>query len=197
MQSPSLELRQTLLELQRRDLEMREALAADGTLFDGYHPRMEEVHRDNAKRLRELIDRFGWPNEQLAGADGAEAAWLIAQHAIGEPDFMRMCRKLLEVEVASGAVPRWQLAYLDDRIRVAEGRSQRYGTQFEITPDGPQLCPVEEPESLDERRTAAGLDSIADRMKGLCHGPLPATDDYAARKQKERAWRIKVGWRSD
>jgi hypothetical protein len=39
--------------------------------------------------LRELIARHGWPSEDKAGEDGAEAGWLIAQHAIGEPEFQR------------------------------------------------------------------------------------------------------------
>lgn len=194
MSSPLPHLRQILLDLQRNDLAVRAALQADGSLFDGYHPRMEAVHRDNARQLRELIQRYGWPNERIAGADGAEAAWLIAQHSIAEPDFMRECRALLEREAAAGTVPIWQLAYLDDRIRVSEGRPQRYGTQFDLTPDGPVLCPVEKPESLDERRSAAGLSAIAERMQSLQELPRPTPEKFAERQSRERAWRIKVGW---
>jgi hypothetical protein len=34
---------------------------------------MEAVHRRNAARLRELIALHGWPAEDIAGKDGAEA----------------------------------------------------------------------------------------------------------------------------
>ena len=195
----SADLRKTLLALQGRDLALREDLQAEGALRGGYHPRMEEVHRDNARQLRELIERFGWPNERLAGSDGAEAAWLIAQHAIAEPDFMRSCCTLLEREVASGTVPKWQLAYLDDRVRVSEGRLQRFGTQFEFTPEGPELCPVENPDSLDARRLQVGLGPIADRLKSMKSSPRPTTEEFGAHKREEIAWRVKVGWtaRSD
>jgi hypothetical protein len=192
--SASTSIRDTLLRLQQRDLSVREELAADGSLYGRYHPRMEEAHRDNAKQLRELIERFGWPSEQLAGTDGAEAAWLIAQLAIAEPDFMRACCGLLEKEVASSGVPGWQLAYLKDRIRVCEGRLQRFGTHFEVTPDGPVLCPVEDPESLDERRFKVGLGPIAERLKSMQDAPRPTAEGYAASKREERAWRVKVGW---
>jgi hypothetical protein len=193
------DLRRTLLALQSRDLALRQELQAEGALYGGYHPRMEEVHRDNARQLRVLIDRFGWPNERLVGADGAEAAWLIAQHAIAEPDFMRACRSLLEREVTSGTVPKWQLAYLDDRIRVSEGGLQRFGTQFEVTPDGPKLCPVDNPESLDARRLQAGLGPIAERLESMRNSPRPTAAKYAEHKKAEMAWRVKVGWaaRSD
>jgi hypothetical protein len=50
---------------------------------------MEEVHVQNAKRLKEIIASQGWPDETTAGEEGAKAAWLIVQHAIGDPEFQR------------------------------------------------------------------------------------------------------------
>jgi hypothetical protein len=41
-------LKRELLALQARDLRVRSELAADDSLFEGYHPRMEDVHRANA-----------------------------------------------------------------------------------------------------------------------------------------------------
>jgi hypothetical protein len=169
-------------------------LRADGALFCGYDPRMEALHRDNAGQLRELIERFGWPNEHLAGHEGAEAAWLVAQHSIAEPEFMRTCRALLEKEVGSGTVPFWQYAYIDDRIRVFEGNPQRFGTQVELTPEGPTLCEIEDPESLHERRHEAGLEPLAERLKSMRNQPRPTGIEFAARKEAERKWRLKVGW---
>jgi hypothetical protein len=187
-------LRNTLLALQERDLAVRAELQADGTLFHGYHPRMEAVHRDNARQLRELIEQFGWPNERLAGHEGAEAAWLVAQHSIAEPEFMKICRALLEKEVACGTVPLWQYAYMDDRIRVFEGKLQRFGTQIELTPEGPTLCGAEDPESLNERRQEAGLEPIAERLQRMQNQPRPTRSEFAARKEAERKWRLNVGW---
>src|SRR5690349_3021734 len=103
------------------DQLVRAELAADGSLFEGYHPRMEAIHRANAARLREIIAAHGWPGKSLVGTDGAQAAWRIAQHAIGEPDFMRHCRDLLNEAHARGEVPGWHFAFIDDRIRVFEG----------------------------------------------------------------------------
>ncbi len=192
--SASTSLRNSLLALQQRDLALRAELQTDGTLFEGYHPRMEAVHRDNAKQLRELIEGFGWPNERLAGHDGAEAAWLIAQHSISEPEFMRRCRNLLEKEATSDSVPFWQYAYLDDRIRVSEGKPQRFGTQFELTPDGPVLCEIEDPQFLDQRRQEAGLELIAERLKSMQNEPRPTPTEFQSRKESEMKWRLKVGW---
>lgn len=188
------QLRDTLLALQQRDLVVRAELEADGTLYDGYHPRMEAVHLDNATQLRNLIAVFGWPNEQLAGPDGAEAAWLIAQHSIAEPDFMRTCRELIREDVADGKVPLWQYAYIDDRIRVSEGKPQRFGTQIELTPDGPVLCEVEDSQALESLRIEAGFPPIGERLQSMAAEPRPTPDEFKARKTIELLWRQKVGW---
>ncbi len=194
MNSINASLRDALLSLQRRDLELRAALEAEGTLFDGYHPRMEAVHLDNARQLRELIATHGWPTESTVGKDGAEAAWLVVQHAISDPPFMRHCRDLIERAVAEGRAPAWQFAYLDDRIRVSEGKPQRFGTQYDVTPEGPALYPVDAPKHLDQRRQQFGLRPIAEQLKTMQGVPRLSPEVFEAKQRAERAWRQKVGW---
>jgi hypothetical protein len=58
------------------------------------------------------------------------------------------------------------LAYLDDRIRVREGLPQRYGTQLQKRADGWEPLPVEDPEALDARRQAVGLEPITEYLDG-------------------------------
>jgi hypothetical protein len=89
-------VRSELIEMDEHDQAVRAELAAEGSLFDGYHPKMAAVHDSNAARLRAIIGKHGWPTERLVGPDGAKAAHRIAQHAINHPEFMRGCRKLLE-----------------------------------------------------------------------------------------------------
>jgi hypothetical protein len=89
---------------------------------------MEAVHVKNAARLRELIERHGWPAEDIAGKDGAEAAWPNAQHAIAKPDFQRQALRLMQACAANGRVRAWHAAYPEDRIAMCEGRPQRFGT---------------------------------------------------------------------
>jgi hypothetical protein len=134
------DLREELLRMRARDLAVRSELERDGSLFGGYHPRMSAVHDEHADRLRAIIRDAGWPTERLVGKDGAEAAWLVAQHAINHPALMRECRDLLGEASARGDVPRWQFEYIDDRINMFEGRPQRFGTQsMEPGPGEPRL----------------------------------------------------------
>src|SRR5215217_4085463 len=154
------ELRAELIEMDDHDQAVRAELAADGSLFDGYHPRMAAVHDANAARLRTIIVTHGWPTERLVGVDGAKAAHRIAQHAINHPAFMRECRRLLDEASVKGEVPRWQFAFIDDRIRVFEGLEQRYGTQWRDSPNGLEPYAIEDPAHVDERRKLLGLPSL-------------------------------------
>lgn len=187
-------VRRQLLAMRARDEQVRTELAADGSLFEGYHPRMEEVHRANAEELRSVIEEHGWPDEDLVGPEGAEAAWLVAQHAIGEPDFMRRCRALLDEASSLGRVPRWQFAYIDDRIRVYEGKPQRFGTQIDLRPEGPEVHELEDPAQVDAWRKEAGLPAIAVAIARAQADPFPSPEEYAEKQAAALLWRRRVGW---
>ncbi|MFN3943849.1 MAG: DUF6624 domain-containing protein [Allosphingosinicella sp.] len=186
--------RRRLLDMAARDLALRERLAADGSLFDGYNPDMQTVHEENAAALQEIVAESGWPTAATVGTDGAEAAWLIAQHAIGLPDFQRACLAALK---AAGA-PTWQSAYLEDRIRTLEGRPQLYGTQFDWNEEGEvRPMPIEDPEEVDARRAAVGLPPLSEaaaRMRAESAAE-PKPRDLTARRARMDAWARSVGWR--
>ena len=66
----------------------------------------------------------------MVGGDGEHAAWLLAQHADSDPEFQRICLDLVTQAVACGEALPTELAYLTDRVLLAEGKPQEYGTQF-------------------------------------------------------------------
>ena len=192
------DLRARLLALAERDIRTRERLAKDGSLFDGYHPEMQAVHEENAADLDALVMAHGWPTKELAGDDGAEAAWLIVQHAISRPDFCRRSLAMLRAAAVLGAVPKWQPAYLEDRIRSFEGRPQLYGTSFDWDEDGLMSpTPIEEPDQVDDRRAAVGLgplaETIARHRAEVAEEQKPK--DLGARRLEMEAWARKTGWR--
>ncbi|MEU6041532.1 DUF6624 domain-containing protein [Actinomadura sp. NPDC047616] len=115
------------------------------------------IDRRNAAWLRRVVRGRGWPGRSVAGEDGAQAAWLIAQHADRSPEAQRMFLDALRAAVASGEADPADLARLEDRVRVNAGRPQLYGTQYGMTETGYGPHPVEDPERLDERRAAVGL----------------------------------------
>lgn len=99
------DLRRELVAMRGEDMRVRDELMASGELGGPYVPRMEEVHKRNGSRLRELIELHGWLAEDIAEKDGCEAAWFIVQHSVGEPKFQRDALKMLQACVAEGRAP--------------------------------------------------------------------------------------------
>ena len=60
-------LEKALLDMEAQDQAVRTELTAAGALNDNYHQRLEEVHRANSSRLRQIIAVFGWPGFTLVG----------------------------------------------------------------------------------------------------------------------------------
>ncbi|MEZ5959285.1 MAG: DUF6624 domain-containing protein [Hyphomonadaceae bacterium] len=190
-----------LVAAARRDLETRSRLAACGELFDGYHPEMEAVHDENAALLTRVFDAIGWPGRRDYGDDGAGAAFLILQHAIGHPALQRRGLALILEAIPEGQANPLDAAYLSDRIAIFEGRQQTFGTQFDWDADG-QLspAPVRDPEELDDRRASVGLPPIAEtiahmRANAAAEGDT-APRDLAERRAAYEAWARKAGWRA-
>ncbi|MGQ0532057.1 MAG: DUF6624 domain-containing protein [Caulobacteraceae bacterium] len=190
-----------LIAAARRDIETRTRLARSGELFEGYHPEMAAVHDENAALLARAFDAIGWPGRHALGEDGARAAFLILQHAIGHPDLQRRGLALMLEAIPRGQANALDAAYLSDRIAVLEGHAQTFGTQFDWDANG-QLSPalIREPETLDERRASVGLpsiaDSIADMRANAAAEGARAPADLAQRRAEYEAWARKAGWRA-
>jgi len=193
-------IREKLIAMAEEDQAVRAELAADGSLFHRYHPRMEEVHRRNAAALLEIVERHGWPVRSLVGEQAGRAAWIILQHAIGDPSLQRRGLGWLQEASARGEVAPIEVAMLEDRIRCYEGRPQRYGTQFDWDASG-QLSPypVEDPEGVDRRRASIGLGPLDEAVRSMreqmAQGPEMPPKDWAERQRQNELWLQKVGWR--
>ena len=190
-------LREELIAMRAEDLRVRQQLIDSGELGGSYVPRMEAVHIKNAKRLQGIIHEYGWPDEQIAGKDGAEAAWFIVQHAIGSPELQRECLLFMQSSADQGRIPRWHAAYLEDRIAMQEDRPQRFGTQWMDDPVDGRIRPwkLVAAERVNQWRAEVGLGplpSIPER------GPELPIEQQQALYQNQRWWEdwlVSKGWR--
>ena len=159
-------LRAELLRRVEKDQAARKSLDEDA---------MREADGENLPWLKEVVAAHGWPGTSLVGTDGAHAAWLLAQHADADPAFQRRCLGLLGAAVEAGEASLLEYAYLTDRVLLAEGRSQVYGTQ--VTRSGGAYVPrdLRDPELVDERRAAAGLEPLAEYLERFGDYPVRAS----------------------
>ena len=146
-----------ILAMADEDQRMRSEVAANARQW------VASVDERNARRMGAIISEIGWPTTSRVGAHAEHMAWLLVQHA--ELEFQKECFALMAREPADEVCGR-HLAYLEDRIRVKEGLPQRYGTQLQKSDDGWEPLPTLDPEDLDARRLAVGLEPIAEYLDG-------------------------------
>ena len=159
-------MRETFLQMKRRDEEVRAALAEQGDLFVGYHPEMERVHDENATALAALVKQNGWAGVSSVGEDGCEAAFLVAVHGIrfneGRPQVYGTCMDWDEVGILGPGLLEDPASV--DRLRKEVG-----------------LPPL-----------AA---AIAEARRNAVREGEPRPTDWKARRLAFEAWAREVGWR--
>lgn len=153
------ELRAELLEMVRVDQAARTRLPIDVD-------EMMSVDQKNTSRLIEIVEESGWPTISMVSEDGAQAAWLLAQHADQIPSFQADVLLLMEQLLESNEVSRSNYAYLYDRTHTP----QRYGTQGAY--QGPGIwapLEIEDPRNVDKRRTEMGITMSLAEYTSIAH----------------------------
>ncbi len=193
------DLAKKILALQEADLKLRNQLIQEGQLGEGYHQEMEALHNSNAAELEEIINSIGYPTIDKVGEAASAAAWLVIQHAISQPAFMKKCLRLLAIAHTENKAYAKNLAYLSDRIAVFEGKRQSYGTQFDWDENGvlsPQ--PFDDLDQVNQRRKSIGLNSLAAQTEIIRRQAEKENEsrpaDFEKRKAMMEEWRKRVGW---
>ena len=188
-----------IIQMQKQDLILRDKLLKEGVLFEGYYPQMEELHNKNADKLASIIQKIGYPTVYKVGKKAMSATWLIIQHAISKPTFMKNCAILLDLEVKLGNASKVSWVYLTDRIAVLSNKKQLYGTQFDWDENGEMSPkPIKYAKYVNKRRQAIGLNTIEEQIilmrTRVQEEQHTAPEDYFLRKIKIHQWQKKVGW---
>lgn len=126
------------------------------------------IDQDNLRRLEKIVADGGWPKLSVVGQKAASAAFLIVQHA----DLATQQRYLLLLRqaVTAGEARASDVALLEDRVLIGQGRKQLYGSQLQSDgKEGWVFYPIEDEARVDERRRSVGLPPLADyaRQFGL------------------------------
>jgi len=193
------EIAEVIIRLKDDDLAFRDKLILNGQLGDGYHQEMENLHIQHAGILDEIIDIIGYPTIDKVGKEAAEAAWLVIQHSISRPGFMKKCALLLETAVNEGRADPSNLAYLTDRIAVFENQPQLCGTQFDWDGNGvmsPNL--FDDLHKVNARRRNIGLNTLEEQTeiirKRVEIENQSAPANFEERKIEIEKWKKAVGW---
>ncbi|HUF64855.1 MAG TPA: DUF6624 domain-containing protein [Gemmatimonadaceae bacterium] len=144
-------VREELVQLGEQDQAAREEFTPEKMQDTVFLMTMLRGDSLRTRRLRQIVDGYGWPTRAAVGPEAADAAFLILKHS-PDHEFRKSMVPLLEDLAQEGTMPPSEVAMLVDRVLVQEGKHQRYGTQFSIEGGELVMHPVEDEEGLDERR---------------------------------------------
>lgn len=121
-----------------------------------------KIYVNNFIQLLGFINEHGWPGISLVGEDGAEAAWVIAQHGNNLASKQAEILPYLEEATKNGEASPSQYAHLYDRVMANSNKPQRYGTLRWQNPNSNiwELYPLEDSTKIAEFRRVAGLPPI-------------------------------------
>jgi hypothetical protein len=127
----------------------------------------------------------------LVADERAHIVWMLAQHADHDRAFQLRCLELLKRAVAEGEASPCNLAYLTDRVLLADDEPQIYGTQ--LTARNDELAPrrLRDPGTVDQRRAALGLETLNAylyRALQTLGSPSPARITCGRRNERVELW---------
>jgi len=114
----------------------------------------------NLTEVAEILDTHGWLGPEEVGKDGSSAIFLVIQHA--ELPTQEKYFPMMKEAVKNKKARPQDLALLEDRILMRQGKKQIYGSQITSGPDNiMKVHPIEDPANVDKRRADVGLPPMA------------------------------------
>jgi len=124
---------------------------------------LTQIHTNDSINLisvSRILDERGWLGTDIIGVQGNRTLFLVIQHADlkTQEKYLPMMRDA----VSKGNANASSLAMLEDRIALANGEKQIYGSQISQDPKTGEyyVSPLIDPEHVDERRAKVGLRSL-------------------------------------
>jgi hypothetical protein len=168
------QLRKQLYGMVVADQSARTSFMKDGMKSGSpLHKKIQEVDRENLAALKVIFVKSGFPTVAMIGRDGVSTVFLLVQHADEDRVFQKHALELAKPLMERRELSRAEYAMLIDRVRMADGKPQLYGTQVKAVDGKVEMLPVEDRDHLDARRRSMALAPEADYL-GQFH--LPSDD---------------------
>ncbi len=121
------------------------------------------INEKNLNELESLLSQKGWPKRSEVGPEATGAAFFVLQHSNAEAQqkYISMFEKCCKENEADCQ----QYALMFDRMRMNQGKPQRFGTHSYLDPGKgrtDELYPLEDETKVDDWRKEIGLEPLKD-----------------------------------
>jgi len=121
---------------------------------------IQEKDSTNLLRVKEILDKYGWLGYDVIGYEGSTTLFLVIQHSDQKTQekYLPIMRDAVKDRKADPS----QLALLEDRVALGQGKKQIYGSQIIKDPitGRDTIAPIEDFANVDKRRAEVGLEPL-------------------------------------
>jgi hypothetical protein len=128
-------------------------------------PLIKETDSINLGIVLRILEKYGWLGTDVVGELGNSTLWAVIQHADLKTQEIYLPK--MREAAKEGKARRDQLALLEDRVALRQGRKQIYGSQICGDPVTKiaYVCPLENPDNVNIRRAEVGLEPLEEYLK--------------------------------
>lgn len=159
----------TIWQTEQTPIRLRDSLiniyGAESKEADVYQKIYRKNHAVNIKKVKKILNKYGWPEPTLIGERGNRTICNVLQHA--DQKTREHYIPLMKQAVLDKKLEARYLVRAEDRIATNKGELQIYGGQMKYYPETKSfnVWPVFDPANIDKRRAEIGLEPIAIFLK--------------------------------
>jgi len=134
--------------------------------LSGNHSDLDpKIDKQNLIKVVSIIENCGMPTTKEVSRKQMSAIWLVFQHA--DNTNRKKYFPLLKKAAKNGDLSNSNIALMEDRILMIDGKPQKYGSQISQNRETKkwELYKLEKPEFVDKRRAEVELGSLKEYVK--------------------------------
>ena len=159
----------TIWRTEQEPIRLRDSLmntyGAESKEFQEQQEIYKKNHDINERKVKNILDKYGWPTIEMIGEHGNLTICNVIQHSDNEIRIKYL--PMMRQAVKENKLEPQLLVRAEDRIATERGDLQIYGGQMKYYPETKSfnVWPVYDPVNIDKRRAEIGLGPIAEHLK--------------------------------
>jgi len=143
-------------DIRLKFIDQKNIYRIDTAIRNSVYKTWEKIDSINLSKVENIISKYGWLGPDEVGENGQSALFLVIQHASLNVQLKYL--PLMREAVKKGKARRSDLALLEDRVLMYQGKEQIYGSQLKYNKTGGyEFHPIKDEVNVNKRRASMNL----------------------------------------
>lgn len=127
-------------------------------------PELARINKKNVEIVKHIISKIGFPTIKSTSKNAYKAAVIVVLHS---GDIQLLTQSINALQNADETlIDKRDIAYMIDKVRIAQNLPQLYGTQYKISKDFDiKYIDIDNPDELEKRRAEFGMERFDEYKK--------------------------------